>query len=111
MYKRQFLDELSFSEDEMAFEAIADVGPGGHFFGTQHTLDRYETAFYPPILSDWNNFGQWTEDGAFDTTQRANHIWKRALEDYQQPPMEESRVEELEAFVARRKEKPGISMH
>ena len=69
-----FLDELSFSKDEMAFEAIADAGPGGHFFGTQHTLDRYETAFYPPILSDWNNFGQWTEDGAFDTTQRANRI-------------------------------------
>ena len=95
----------------MAFEAIADVGPGGHFFGTQHTLERYENAFYPPILSDWNNFGQWTEDGAFDTTQRANHIWKQALEDYQQPLMEESRLEESEAFVASRKENPGISMH
>jgi trimethylamine--corrinoid protein Co-methyltransferase len=95
----------------MAFEAIADVGPGGHFFGTQHTLDRYETAFYPPTLSEWNNFGQWTEDGGFDTTQRANHIWKQALADYQQPPMEESRIEELEAFVAKRKENPGISMH
>jgi len=106
-----FMDELSFSEDEMAFEAIADVGPGGHFFGTQHTLDRYETAFYPPILSEWNNFGQWTEDGGFDTTQRANHIWKQALADYQQPPMEESRIEELETFVAKRKENPGISMH
>ena len=87
----------------MAFEAIADVGPGGHFFGTQHTLDRYENAFYPPILSDWNNFGQWKEDGALDTTQRANHIWKQALEDYQQPLMEESRLEESEAFVASRK--------
>ena len=106
-----FLDELSFSEDEMAFEAIKDVGPGGHFFGTQHTLDRYETAFYPPILSEWNNFGQWTEDGGFDTTQRANRIWKQALADYQQPILDESKVEELEAFVAKRKENPGISMH
>ena len=106
-----FMDELSFSEDEMAFEAIKDVGPGGHFFGTQHTLDRYETAFYPPILSEWNNFGQWTEDGGFDTTQRANRIWKQALADYQQPILDESKVEELEAFVAKRKENPGISMH
>ena len=106
----EFLETLSFSEDELAFEAIKDVGPGGHFFGTQHTLDRYETAFYPPILSDWNNFGQWTEDGGFDTAQRANRIWKQALEEYQQPYLEESKVEELEAFVTKRKENPGISM-
>ena len=106
-----FLDELSFSADEMAFDAIADVGPGGHFFGTQHTLDRYETAFYPPILSDWSNFGQWQEKGSLDTAQRANKIWKQALLEYQKPPMEESKIEELEAFVAKRKENPGISIH
>jgi len=106
-----FLDELSFSADEMAFDAIADVGPGGHFFGTQHTLDRYETAFYPPILSDWSNFGQWQEKGSLDTAQRANKIWKQALSEYQKPPMEESKIEELEAFVAKRKENPGISIH
>jgi trimethylamine--corrinoid protein Co-methyltransferase len=106
-----FMDELSFSADDMAFDAIADVGPGGHFFGTQHTLERYETAFYPPILSDWSNFGQWQENGSLDTAQRANKIWKQALSEYQKPPMEESIVEELEAFVAKRKENPGISIH
>ena len=37
------------------------VGPGGHFFGTQHTQDRYKTAFYSPILSDWRNFETWAK--------------------------------------------------
>ena len=106
-----FLDELSFSKDELAFDAIADVGPGGHFFGTQHTLDRYETAFYTPVLSDWSNYGQWQENGGLDTSQRANKIWKQALSEYQRPPMEESKVEELEAFGAKRKENPQISLH
>ena len=106
-----FLDELSFSKDELAFDAIADVGPGGHFFGTQHTLDRYETAFYTPVLSDWSNYGQWQENGGLDTSQRANKIWKQALSEYQRPPMEESKVEELEAFVAKRKENPQIPLH
>ncbi len=106
-----FLDELSFSKDELAFDAIADVGPGGHFFGTQHTLDRYETAFYTPVLSDWSNYGQWQENGGLDTSQRANKIWKQALSEYQRPPMEESKVEELEAFVAKRKENPQIYLH
>jgi len=106
-----FLDELSFSTEEMAFDAIADVGPGGHFFGTQHTLERYETAFYPPVLSDWSNYGQWQENGGLDTSQRANKIWKQALSEYQKPPMEKSKLEELEAFVIKRKENPEKTIH
>ena len=94
----------------MAFEAISDVGPGGHFFGTQHTLDRYETAFYSPILSDWSNFGTWEERGSKTSFKRANGIWKQALEEYQEPPLDESRLKELEAFVAKRKENPGITV-
>ena len=47
-------------------------GPGGHFFGTAHTLERYETAFYRPILSDWRNFETWQADGARTATERAN---------------------------------------
>ena len=77
----------------------------------QHTLERYENAFYSPILSDWNNFGQWTENGSLDTAQRANKIWKQALSEYKKPPMDDSTIEELEAFVVKRKEKPGISIH
>ena len=35
--------------EDIAIDAIADVGPGGHFFGCQHTQDRYQTAFYQPF--------------------------------------------------------------
>ena len=95
----------------MAFDAIAEVGPGGHFFGIQHTLERYEKAFYAPILSDWSNFGMWEEKGTKTAFQRANHIWKQALEEYQQPTLEESKLEALESFVSKRKENPGIPNH
>ena len=60
----EFLQPLTVTEDDLALEAISDVGPGGHFFGTPHTLARYEHAFYRPILSDWRNFETWFEDGA-----------------------------------------------
>ncbi|MGB1286557.1 MAG: trimethylamine methyltransferase family protein, partial [Aggregatilineales bacterium] len=55
--------------------AIADVGHGGHFFGTQHTLDRFETAFYSPLLSDWDNFENWADRGSVDATTRASHLF------------------------------------
>ena len=46
---------------DIGMDALADVEPGGHFFATQHTMDRYKTAFYEPLIADWSNFGQWTE--------------------------------------------------
>ena len=106
-----FLREMDFTESEFAFDAILDVGPGGHFFGTQHTLERYETAFYAPLLSDWSNFETWVERGSQNAAQRANFLWKQALKEYQEPALEPGVLEEMEAFVAKRKENPGIPIH
>src|SRR3546814_15400332 len=77
---------LEVSEDTIGLDAIREVGPGGHFFGAAHTLARYETAFYSPLLSDWRNFETWEEAGSETATQRANRLSKSALADYTQPP-------------------------
>ncbi len=97
-----FLEEVDVSDDAFGLEAIAEVGVGGHFFGTQHTLDRYEDAFYAPLLSDWRNYENWRDDGSKTATQRANEIWKRLLGEYERPPIDPAIEEELEAYVARR---------
>mgnify|MGYP000229918519 FL=1 len=102
-----FLEPVAVDEAELALDAIREVGPGGHFFGVGHTLERYETAFYSPLLSDWRNFENWTLSGAESATQRANRIFKQALTDYQRPELDIALQEELEAFVARRKEEGG----
>jgi trimethylamine--corrinoid protein Co-methyltransferase len=99
----EVLQPLEVSEATLGHEAIADVGPGGHFFGTAHTLERFETAFYRPLLSDWRNFEAWQADGARTATQRANTIWKRLLADAVPPPLDPAVVEALDAYVARRK--------
>ena len=91
--------DLSLEQDNQSW-----VGPGGHFFGVGHTLARFETAFYSPLLSDWRNFETWEETGALDGTRRANSIWKELLRTYVEPPMDPAVREELSAFVARRKQ-------
>ncbi len=53
----------------------------------------------------------WEEKGTKTAFQRANHIWKQALEEYQQATLEWSRLEALESFVSKRKENPGIPNH
>ncbi|MEM7221626.1 MAG: trimethylamine methyltransferase family protein [Pseudomonadota bacterium] len=99
----EYLQPVEIDDDTLAVEAIADIDPGGHFFGSAHTLERYETAFYNPILSDWRNFETWSEDGAKSATQRANEIWKQLLKDYEAPALDPAIVEALEAYVAEQK--------
>lgn len=97
--------------EDLALEAIADVGPGGHFFGTPHTMERYKTAFYDPLVSDWQNFGAWSDAGSKDSASRANEIYKRNLADYQKPPLEPSIEEEIQAFVDKRTREGGVTLN
>jgi trimethylamine--corrinoid protein Co-methyltransferase len=99
----EVLVPFTVDEAEIGLTAMAEVGPGGHHFATSHTLERYETAFYRPILSDWRNFETWQEDGARTATERANRIWKQLLAEYEPPPLEPATAEALDAFVARRR--------
>ncbi len=105
----EFLQPLDTDPEALAIDVIDEVGPGGHFFGTQHTLDRYENAFYAPMLSDWNNFENWTDKGSQDATQRAHHIYKELINDYQAPPLDQAIDEELDAFIKHRKEQGGVA--
>lgn len=98
---------IDFSEDELGFETIGSVPTGGHFFGTEHTLQRYESAFYQPMLSDWTNYGGWEAAGAKDALTRATALWQRALEEYEEPVMDPAIREELDAYVARRRDEIG----
>jgi trimethylamine---corrinoid protein Co-methyltransferase len=98
----EFLAPVVVNEAELGFEAIARVATGGHFFGEPHTMERYERAFYQPLLSNWQNYENWQLAGAKDATQRATEIWKRALAEYQQPSLDSAIREELDAYVARR---------
>jgi trimethylamine--corrinoid protein Co-methyltransferase len=95
--------DVDAEEISSGLDALAEVATGGHFFGTEHTLARYETAFYTPLLSDWQNYESWVERGSKTATERATEIWQRVLAEYEPPPLDASVREELVEYVARRK--------
>jgi trimethylamine--corrinoid protein Co-methyltransferase len=93
---------VSFDEDDLAVEAIKAVAAGGHFFGEPHTLARYQSAFYRPLLSDWSNYENWKEAGARNATERATGIWQKLLAEYVPPPLDPAIKEAIAQYVARR---------
>ena len=100
---REMLVPIEVEEEDLAFDAIKEVGAGGHFFGTAHTIDRYKDAFYAPIASDWSNFETWEEGGRVETAARANTLFKQILEAYTPPELDPGIREHLDEYVARRR--------
>jgi trimethylamine---corrinoid protein Co-methyltransferase len=106
----EVFEPLASSDADLAYDAIAAVEPGSHFFGCEHTMERYQTAFYEPLVSDWSNFGQWTDGGSLTATQRANGIWKQVLQDFEAPALDVARTEELRTFIDRRSAEGGAQV-
>ncbi len=104
-----YMKGVEITEEALGLDAIADVGPGGHFFGTPHTMSRYKSAFYSPIISDWRNFESWEDAGSPTALQKANTVYKKLLTEYQQPPIDAAINEELDAFIATRVAEGGVA--
>jgi trimethylamine--corrinoid protein Co-methyltransferase len=93
---------IDASVADLAVDAVLEVPPGGHFFGSSHTMSRFETAFHAPLVSDWTNFETWREKGSRETAERATEIWQKVLRDYVPPPLDPGVDEALQAYIARR---------
>lgn len=98
---------LATDAGALALDAVSEVGSSGHYFGCAHTRERYATAFYAPIASDWRNFEAWQLAGAEDSIARGHRLARQVIDEFQPPPMDEARREELADFVARRKAEGG----
>lgn len=98
-----YLKGMEVNEDALAFEALAEKGPGEHLFGTAHTMRHYETAYYDSALDDNQPWETWDEQGGIDAATRANKRWKDTLAAYEAPPMDEGIDEALKDFIAKKK--------
>jgi trimethylamine--corrinoid protein Co-methyltransferase len=103
-----FLDPIVVDDASLAVEAIAEVGPGGHFFGIQHTQDRFRDAFFAPMVSDWRNFESWQEAGSPTAAQHASRLARELLATYEQPPLDPDVRAEIDDYVDRRVAEGGV---
>jgi trimethylamine--corrinoid protein Co-methyltransferase len=104
----EFFKPIIVNDDELALSAIDEVGPGGHFFGTEHTKARYRDAFYAPIISDWRNFETWEEAGSPTAVDKARDVFQQVLADFEPPSLDQAIEEELDEFIDRRIAEGGV---
>ena len=99
--------EAPSDDDALAFEALSEIKPGGHFFGSDHTMKRFKDAFYDPLIADWSNIGTFTERGSRDSNARATEMWQERLRDFVSPVAGDARISGLDETIARMTEAGG----
>jgi len=98
----KYAQGVDMSDLKAAMDAVREVGPGGHFLGTAHTLAKFETAFFTPKMMDFSSYEQWAAEGSRDAATRALDKAKATLAAYEEPKLDEGRHEALRDFIARR---------
>ena len=107
---QRLLAGFDLSEGAMAFDAIEEVGPGGNYIGSSHTLERFRAAFYEPELQTTFTYEQWSEEGKPSVSERALALLSKKLEEYEDPGIDPGLDEVLTDFVQRRREELPDSM-
>lgn len=109
---QHFLQPVEISDETLALDMMAEVGPGGHHLGTSHTMGRFRSEFYAPFISDRQNYEAWELSGSADAPTRANKVWKQLIDAYEAPSLDDSIRVELEDFVQRReRELQGVDLY
>ena len=98
---------LEIDEESLAFGAHEEVGSGGHFLGAMHTMERFRTCFYRPLLSSSENYERWMRNGGNDAAARATRSTRTDSRPTSSPPLDEAIRAEMEEFVIRRRKELG----
>ncbi len=93
---------VQWHDFDEALSAVRDIGPGGHYLGHEHTLAKFQEAFFMPRMFDNNSYEQWVAEGSKDITERALTEAKSLLNAYEEPKLDESVNEALLDYIARR---------
>jgi trimethylamine--corrinoid protein Co-methyltransferase len=99
---------IGFTEEEIAFEALRDAGPGGLFLSSPHTRAHFKEWLYMSPLFQTPDFATWEAMGSETTDVAANRAWKALLDTYEDPGLDAAIDEELRTYIESRRDAPDL---
>ncbi len=93
---------LVVDDEQLAFDTIADVGPGGLYLAHEHTLQRFRTDLFMSPLFRSQAYPTWVKQGSQTTDVVATGVWQKLLETYEDPGIDDAVDAELRDFIDRR---------
>lgn len=97
---KRYTDGVEIDDDRIGLEYIDEVGPGGNFLASEHTMEYFRDEFYMPELSERRVYDSWEKDGSLTMEQRGDRKVRNILENHKPEPISDKLSAKLDALVA-----------
>ncbi len=99
---RRYEEGIEVAPETLAYDVIANVGADGNYLMEMHTVKRCRTEFWAPAVVDRTGLEEWMAGGRKRAVDRAHQRCQELLAEHQDPPLDETTVRQLEAYIAER---------
>ena len=95
-------DGILVDDEQLSFDMIADVGPGGLFLAHENTLERFRTDLFMSPFFRSQAYPTWVKQGSRTTEDVATDEWKKLLDSYEDPGIDSGVDAQMRDFIDRR---------
>jgi trimethylamine--corrinoid protein Co-methyltransferase len=99
-YARRVNKSEPFDPEQLAIEAIHQVGPGGAFINHAHTHRHFRDNWFAELI-DRDTFGGWEKAGSTTLLERTRAKAQHLLKTHQPTPLTPDSAEIIDEIVAR----------
>jgi trimethylamine--corrinoid protein Co-methyltransferase len=96
---RRLKQGLVVDDETLAYDVIANVGPGGNYLMEMHTVKRCRKEFWKPDMCDRGGLEAWMQDGKPIAVDRARQRWQTLLVEHEDPALDDTTAKQLRAYV------------
>lgn len=93
---------IAVDENQLAYDVIEELGPGGLYLAHEHTLENFRTESFMSPLFRSQAHPTWVKLGSPSVASVATSQWKKLLESYEDPGIDDAMDAELRSFIERR---------
>jgi trimethylamine--corrinoid protein Co-methyltransferase len=97
---RRYEKGIEVAPETLAYDVIANVGSDGNYLMEMHTVKRCRTEFWTPTVVDRTGLEEWMAGGRRRAVDRAHQRFQKLVAEHEDPPLDETTVRQLEAYVA-----------
>lgn len=99
-YVKRLLRGIEVTPETLASNVIQQVGPGGQFLATDHTLEHFKNEFWFPRLMDRMRWQDWRANGGLSMPDRVQRSLDEILRDHRPVPLQSNVQEQIDAILA-----------
>jgi trimethylamine--corrinoid protein Co-methyltransferase len=93
---KRFLSGFEVSEEHLALDVIANVGPGGHFLQQKHTMTHFKSQLWRSKIFTRQPYETWKQAGSKTVEHRVREEIRKILDTHEPQSLPEKVLSELD---------------